>query len=359
MARMQQIGVLALTAVAIWSVLIVPEDGERAMAQFLHLLAGVAFVWWVWRHEKKERLVAAFVFSMVVQAVLALWQFGAQEVVASTLLGIAAQDPATLGVPVIESEGGRWLRAFGGFQHPNILGAWLAAGALLTLPKAIGKKRAWMWSGVLAVILAGLLVTFSRSASLGLFVGGIAWLITLGVRREFGSYKRFVLPAVAAITIVVLAFVSFGPLLQTRVGFDARLEKKSVSERVQTIEDGYDVFLSQSVFGTGLGHATHALKEIKPDLPGYLLQPPHAALFALLVEVGTLGILLVGFAAYALLVPFCRKREALHSVLPMFALLFVVSFFDHFLWTLWPGIALVAVAFSLALADCKPRNEAV
>src|SRR3989338_7898094 len=46
-----------------------------------------------------------FLAGALIQSSLALWQFMTQKVVASTWLGVAAQNPETLGVPVIEAYG--------------------------------------------------------------------------------------------------------------------------------------------------------------------------------------------------------------------------------------------------------------
>ncbi|HWQ99312.1 MAG TPA: hypothetical protein VN397_00500, partial [Candidatus Methylomirabilis sp.] len=69
-----------------------------------------------------------FVLSLIPHAALGVWQFARQDIIGSTLLGIATQHPWTSGVSVVEHGLYRVLRAYGGFPHPNVFGGWLAVG---------------------------------------------------------------------------------------------------------------------------------------------------------------------------------------------------------------------------------------
>ena len=80
---------------------------------------------WKKRSINREKMSAWFCASMIIPAVLGIGQFFTQKIFASTLLGIAEQQPSALGVSVIEMGAQRILRAYGSFPHPNIFGGWL------------------------------------------------------------------------------------------------------------------------------------------------------------------------------------------------------------------------------------------
>ena len=67
------------------------------------------------------KIIYVFLSSVFIHAVLGLYQFLSQSTFANKYLGIAMHDPAIVGTSVIETVSGRWLRAYGGLDHPNIL----------------------------------------------------------------------------------------------------------------------------------------------------------------------------------------------------------------------------------------------
>jgi len=70
-----------------------------------------------------QQLFYTFCVSATIQSLFGIWQTTQQEVLASTILGIAEKLPQHAGVSVVVAEGvGRWLRAYGAFPHPNIFG---------------------------------------------------------------------------------------------------------------------------------------------------------------------------------------------------------------------------------------------
>ena len=70
----------------------------------------------------KKKSYHSFLSALLIQASLALFQFF-QSSFSSKYLGMARHNSASLGVAVIENDTGRFLRAYGASDHPNILGA--------------------------------------------------------------------------------------------------------------------------------------------------------------------------------------------------------------------------------------------
>ncbi|MCA9375711.1 MAG: O-antigen ligase family protein [Candidatus Doudnabacteria bacterium] len=352
----------ALGVLVVW--VVVASDSLLALQQATQIVAGVLlFVLLLVRAHRgpsEHKVLWAFLITMCVQAILALIQFGVQEVWGSVLLGVAAHTPGTLGVPVVEALSGRYLRAYGMFPHPNILGAWLAVGAFAALWGVLRFERRWMvlTTGVFALLLAGLVVTFSRSAWLALALAVVVWIISTAAVGTVPYWKRWIGPIVVIGCVAVLLLTGLRPLLETRVGFDSRLEEKSVSERVQFFERGWDLFTQQPVMGYGLGHATVALHEYDAELPGYLLQPPHVVGLVLLIELGVVGLFLL-FSLVVWLFHIVRRELTYSTPILIAAVLFlvIISLFDHFLWTLWSGMSLVVVVLSLPLLLVDKRTH--
>ncbi len=349
-----------------WLTLVLPSFGwlstlwapdvVLAVQQAFYLSVAALLVLLMLAEPRREHVRFAFVLTLCVQALLALLQFGLQRVDASTLLGVAAQIPTQLGVSVIDLSGVRFLRASGTFPHPNILGAWLVAGVLFIFtplmcpPTRLKRMTRLLWLCALGLLSLGLVVTFSRSALLALCVGAITWFGVVLFRRELVFSRLLIAPAVLMVGVAVLVLVFFRPFLNARTDFSDRLEQRSVNDRVQTIQDGWDAVVRAPLLGTGVGNFGVVLKQHDSARTGYLLQPPHIALLALTAELGVIGfVLLIGAWVWKLM-RLRRSWKSLAPFLPFLLFLLMISFFDHFLYTLWPGLALSAFVGSWAVA---------
>lgn len=92
----------------------------------------------------RQKLFFVFWGSIFVQSCLAIWQFLSQSVVANKWMGMAAQHADSYSSVIEVAGGGRWLRAYGSFSHPNMLGAFLVFGILfgvVYLVKFKGKNQ--------------------------------------------------------------------------------------------------------------------------------------------------------------------------------------------------------------------------
>ena len=108
-------------------------DKVLAVYRYGVFLLGVGLFWLVVSaYYDRLKLAYAFLGGVMFQAGLGIWQFFSQSSFASKWLGLAAHDPAELGTSVVETlDGGRWLRAYGGLDHPNVLGGLVVIGILL------------------------------------------------------------------------------------------------------------------------------------------------------------------------------------------------------------------------------------
>lgn len=202
-------------------------------------------------------LAGLFALVMCVQGIVGTAQFWHQGSLGLAALGEPLLDPAVEAISVVGQPGAHHLRAYGLTAHPNVLGGLLTIGLLWVIGAAsTATPRARIW-WLLAIIpgLAGLLLTFSRAAWIGLAVG-LAWLVWRGpqVRRWW-----LVLGVLLGAAIVALAWWQ-PTLLWTRL-FDlsAPLEARSLNERAQYVAAALDVIRLHPWTGVGSGLYLHAL----------------------------------------------------------------------------------------------------
>lgn len=299
------------------------------------------------RMIEREKLATWFCVSMIPHAVLGIVQFLDQKVIASTWLGIAGQIPETLGVSVIEREGERVLRAYGGFPHPNIFGGWLVfatAGSLFLAFRHHGKGLL-TWFGTTLLFATALFLTFSRSAWLAaaMLTASVAavWYVKTADKAE----RRRILTTVGLLAgFLLLLGLWRSDLLLTRTQVTERLEAKSFEERGFAIELAEHLIGEHWLVGTGQGAYLFTLVQEKiwdkAAYPGPPI-PPHNTFVLMFAELGLLGALGAVLLGGSILKQITLRREWLHyRSLVFFAPLILLGIFDHYLWSYWPGQAL-------------------
>jgi O-antigen ligase len=322
-----------------------------------------AFFWTLKQWVSLREFSFWFVLSLLPHALLGIWQAMSQQAVGAALLGIAAQEPAVRGVAVIEAGGLRWLRSYGGFPHPNILGGWLVVGVLVASvalkEQLLARKQRIFYYLSLVVCSLGLVFSYSRSAwlSLVLFLGVSA--LSLLFSRE----KTHRLQSLLVMSLILLSCMSailIRPnLIFVRAQTETRLEQKSLSERAQGIQNGLRILREHPFVGSGFGANGLVIAEL--DLKeGHAPTIPISPHFIPLLAAAELG--LVGMALlFVILLFLLRIRDgliqrrhffSLSTILPLLVLL-PIPCVDHYLWSYWSGKVLCFVAFFLVYAAYK------
>jgi hypothetical protein len=347
-----------LLAVAVISVSF-SRDAGLAVGALPHVAAAVALFFLVADERTNPRHAAwAFVAGLVVPCALAWWQALAGTSPASAWLGLAAHDAAALGQSVVETDAGRLLRGYGTFPHPNVFGGYLAVGLVLLAWLSRGAKThgtRLLMAAPSALLSSALILTFSRSAWLGAAAGfgALAWAV-LAARRA--APHRAIPMAALSLAAALVTLVAFHSAAFTRLSFGAgqpgaRLEAKSVEERAGSYAALGDVFFANPITGAGPGNYTVALAALNPGRPAWSYQPVHNAPLLAFAEGGLL-LLLPAATFAAALRHFLRGRRATTDGLFAVALLVALvpaALLDHYLWSLWPGLALAASTLALAL----------
>jgi O-antigen ligase len=292
----------------------------------------------------KSKTIIVFLSSIFFQATLAIYQFLSQSSFAFKYLGLAKHSPDVLGTSVIESSSGRWLRAYGGFDHPNILGGVLAFSLILGLyllakKRIINSKNELIQSIFLFVFyftgLLALIFSFSRSAWLAFLVSVIVLFIVFLIKKNFSAFKRLLILSFFSLILVSVIFVPFRDLFTGRLQATGRLEERSITERHDQVYESLDLLQQNWLFGVGLGNYTERLKvndEIKKSYWQY--QPVHNSFLLLLSETGIISLLFF----LAILFTLSRDKRKAEYFWPVLFQLLVLLTFDHWLISLPFGI---------------------
>lgn len=349
-------------------------------------------LWWTLLQSKISlRWLAIIVLaSASIEAVVALVQVVNQFVSASTLFGMAAQDPATAGVAVVETAGGRFLRAYGTFSHPNIAAGWFVVAGILAAGLYI-RAHDWLERIVifaLAVLIqAGLFVTFSRNGMIVLWLSMLTMLFATMVRdrkqrphrfpfslihrtpQMWASGRMLRLTLASFFLLGIFAYV-FQPLVSVRSGAVGRLETRSVTEREAQFSDARSVLGQHVVLGVGVGNYTKAVHDdVSSTRQSFDYQPVHFSLLLILAELGIVG--WVGFLVIIELIAYISvhlHQESWKRSQPfgipwsattglLLCAVLAMSFFEHYFWSLHIGVLLTWLCFSLWTIALSERHK--
>lgn len=292
----------------------------------------------------KVKLIYAFLISILFQASLGIYQFLTQSSFANKYLGLASHNPDNLGTAVVETLDGRWLRAYGGMDHPNILGGVLAislivTACLLAKQKILVTKKQISGSVFLFVFyfigLYALFFTFSRTAWLAFALGLLTLLIVFLVQRDKWITGRFVALLFFSALLLMIAAAPFQDLLLVRLDAQSRLEQKSINERISYISESGNLIHKNFLTGVGIGNysvVTSLNDNNKKSVWDY--QPVHNAFLLVCVESGIFSF--ISFLVFLFFLIKNGRRELF--AFAIFIPFLVLMFFDHWLISLPFGL---------------------
>lgn len=226
-------------AAAIGSVVVNAVPGDVGVFALRVLFQPLLFYFLGFLFPKNKRwvqwTVAVFVLAGVAMALHGIYQYLTDAPMPASWVDVREGDIVT--------------RAYSIVENPNGLGAFLVLGTLLTLSltlrSGLRPLQRWAMAAACIVQLAGVAVTFSRGAWLGLAAGVVALLIL--------SYRRYLVPLV----IVGLAgWFAMPPTFTNRLTFafsSAYLAKSLVAGRLYVWRMALLDVAAHPLFGVGLG----------------------------------------------------------------------------------------------------------
>jgi O-antigen ligase len=350
---------------AAWS-----QDPPLTMMYTIRIVCGVFLVQSIRVTKINIKVfIAVLSISMAVSALLAIGQFMVQKDFGSTALGLSHHSAHMGGTSVIEVDGERWLRAYGSFPHPNILGGIMGVMIVFMVGVApmFSTSARWRILSITTVIICftALLTSFSRSGLIGLIAGMIALYFLQQVARKQGytSKKIFVVAAASMSTLCVIFYASYSNLWQARVNNDTRLEKLSVQERTSQVTQALKVVRQNSITGVGMGTYTlHIASQERSQQPIWRYQPVHNTPLLILAEIGLVGVTLLAMlmamlARNAYISGKERRYSLSQAVGASLVALFVTGIFDHWHWSSQTGILIITLFFGLLFGQRARSSE--
>ena len=289
-------------------------------------------------------VIVPIVFQACIQAPVVITQFILQSSLGMRSLGEHTLDPLVLGTSIIPVNGERILRSYGLTDHPNILGGCLAFVLVILFSVFLygKKKHSFLAGSAFIFVFPALLLTFSRSAWLSLFVAVIFLLACEMLCKRWTSFKRVVLLGVLSLGITLPFLWSNFDVVGQRINSGNIAGDHPMNERAYLLDAGNALFVEHSALGVGLGASPLAMKMRFEDFR-VNYQPPHFTPLLSALETGVIG---GGFYLLLFLTPgitfMVRWRHYLQSPLALgvFSLLLaisVVNLFDYYTWMYAPG----------------------
>ncbi len=285
-----------------------------------------------------KKLLTMVVFMMTFLAAIGIFQFLLQESLGLRFFGEPLVSSRELGVAKIDVLGESYLRAYSVFSHPNLFAGYLVFSLIFSFYLFRFMPRAMAFC--LLVSLLALVLTFSRSAFLALFVAALFYF-------SFYGSKQLLKVILLTFLLVLLAllFLNVETLLVERFFF---LSSDALSERLKYVDIALNM-IGENIWGVGFGNFTLVMQQYYLfKLDPWLFQPVHNIYLLAFAELGILGgiILLFLFLYSALLLLrkvkiVKRERDFVAMVFSLLIAVLIIGFFDHYLLTLYQGQALM------------------
>jgi hypothetical protein len=299
------------------------------------------------------------ILSGLIQAIIGIIQFFLQKSIGLFWLRESLISPDILGVAKVILNGEKYVRAYGLMPHPNVLGGFLLFSVIITFsykklfhacppkncstwnnfgwveqiiaPFSLLRRRVgdevhyrWIFRLILTIQLLALILTFSKSAIIGLLIA-IIFIYTpfsfirrragdevrlfhmeqktphpnlllikekeLNVPRgtfldgwnNFGKMKQFRFIILSALIILLSTFIIIRPNLDS-------LLFNSLNERLFYLNVPRGTFESDPIFGLGAGQSVLSMQKYFPQkLEFWQYQPVHNVFLLILSELGLIG----------------------------------------------------------------------
>jgi hypothetical protein len=308
-----------------------------------------------------------FISLAIIEVLLELYQFANQRSFGLQMLGESVISPYFPGVAKVEALGQIFVRGYGTFPHPNILGAFLVIAivfAIFTLKSETARNR-MSKIAIVTTLLLGLFITFSRA---GWLAGG-AVLVIYGcavLAQGIGKIRKSTIFEIAAYicAIIVMVFIFLPFVYQRGNVFD-----KAYTERISYNYAGISIMRNHPIFGIGPSESMIHMEQLlaKNTLPSEI-QPIHNYFIITAAEIGTVGaaafLLFCLWQLWVVGINLLYKRNMIEEAkLAAYVALLscvILMFFDHYYYTFQPaGLLLWLIIGLVAQETFSPKNTKV
>ncbi len=260
--------------------------------------------------------------SVLLQGVLGTMQFLGGASLGLSMLGESQVVSGMQGSSFVTLNNEVFLRAYGTFPHPNVLGGYFVMNVLLGVFLYSKSKDFYKKLSILLIILSSIFVTLTFSR--------ISILLVLGIVFVTLVYK-----------LIKGKLFSFTPLLLVErftnlmAGNDT-----SWADRVNLMKSSFSVMKNNWMVGTGLGNFTKGMESVIPTTVNgvLLIQPVHNVALLMITELGILGSLLYVVLLGKILISNISKMNWFKWL--VIISLVIIGCFDHYLFSLPQGMVI-------------------
>lgn len=218
-------------------------DGFRQWTSFMLTAFGpyLVFSRYEWTKERLRLATLAFVTPLIILSALAI-----VESVMSWHLFASPVSHWGIWHRAIYSWRSGFLRAYTTVFEPIAFGLFIAIAIPLTLALIHSLKRRTLALGGLALLVLGLIVTFSRGPWVGAVFAAVVFTAVSG--RVFSNFTK--LAVIGAIGLMVLSATPMGDKILALLPFIGESSTDSVDYRQQLMDIGWSVAMESKWFGS-------------------------------------------------------------------------------------------------------------
>jgi hypothetical protein len=309
-----------------------------------------------------------------VQSVIAVSQFINNGSLGLKIIGESIIGPNIAGVAKITFFGMKHIRAYGTFTHPNVLAGFLIIPIIMIADlilrrifypkndyKMVSHETAMLLSStffliaILLIQISGFLLTFSRSAYIGLILGIFIYLSKF-IKINMPYIKHIIISIVLLVFIVSL-FVFVSQLATHSLFSFQSLEERNLYNNVSR-----EIIFAHPFRGVGIGQFVFEEYRLHETFQGWQYQPVHNVYLLISSELGLIGFILY----FIIIVSYFLKYFGYNAIIkktltwPYICMLITflsIGFFDHYLWDIEQGLIIFFIPFLLLLLSCHLEPE--
>jgi hypothetical protein len=337
---------------AIWS-----TNSTIAIFRSIKLLEFyLLYLWFIFKIVPRgtifyKNIFKILIFTGVIQSIVGIWQFVIQRSLSLPWLKESIISPDISGIAKIVLNGGKYIRAYGLFPHPNILGGFLVLSIVLTIlyikmfnssnnvPRGTFYgtgaeqfscfRRGALLKLAIFIQSIALILTFSKSSWLGLTLALLyIWVKNVPRGTIFKSVLEYLKYFALIGGIVILLILILKPSEYSFIG-------KSLEDRVFYLNVSRGTFFDDPILGVGTGQFVISSEKMK-DIQDWQFQPVHNVFLLILNEWGIIGFILFIWFIWEIHKIVSRGTLQVYIKSIFFGFLFIMLV-DHYFWDIQQG----------------------
>ena len=353
-----KISLIWLAIFLIYYLTINPEIRATSIYYFLRFSCVLLFGYSVYKSDIWLKYKNLFLWTLLIttllQSFIIVAQFAIQKSLGLNIIGESPLSGLFYGVAKIATDSGTFIRAYGTFPHPNILGAFLAVSSILNLyllTKNTQGKFRFLLIFMYFLNIVSLFITFSRGSILIVSLGTLLLLLMQIINKGFTKIlKRF--------WFAPLAFIISTSLLYPLLSYRAEWNDKAIIERSTYNQAGLNIIQHNPILGTGMGtNMFHMKQELENRISAWDIQPIHNYPLLIISEIGVFGLFIMLFSLYFLYRILRKSLSNLYqqdanidwtlAITSIGLMILGLFWFDHYFYTNWSAQLLLWMVLGL------------